>query len=58
VPSNGCCTVPFTLFGNGSPAASSTVGAMSVAYVNCDRNLPRALIRLGQRMTMPFVVPP
>ena len=43
-PSMGVCTVPFTLLGSGSPAASRIVGAMSMTWWNCERISPFALI--------------
>ena len=43
MPSNGRCTVPLTLLGKGRPAASRTVGAMSVTWVNCERISPLRL---------------
>jgi hypothetical protein len=38
VPSIGCCSTPSTVVGCGSPAASSTVGATSITWWNCDRS--------------------
>ncbi len=58
MPSNGLCVVPLTLVGNGRFAASSTVGAMSVTWVNCGRIPPLSRIRAGHWITMPLVVPP
>src|SRR5258705_154600 len=36
-PSMGVCGVPSTLFGSGSPAASTIVGARSITWVHCGR---------------------
>ena len=36
--------MPFTVFGSGSPAASSTVGATSITWWNCERISPLALM--------------
>ena len=57
-PSIGSCTVPFTLFGSGRLAASSTVGATSITWWNCERTSPFAVTRFGQYTTMPLRVPP
>ena len=57
-PSMGSCRMPFTDSGCGSPAASSTVGAMSITWANCERISPFALMPLGQCTTVPFRVPP
>ena len=38
MPSIGDCCTPFTTVGSGRPAASSTVGAMSITWLNCDRS--------------------
>ena len=47
-PSIGVCFTPFTVVGSGIPAASSTVGAMSVTCWNWVRVSPFALMRAGQ----------
>ena len=47
-PSIGVCTIPLTVFGSGRPAASSTVGAMSITWWNWLRISPLALMRAGQ----------
>jgi hypothetical protein len=47
-PCSGSCMTPLTRVGCGSPAASSTVGATSIAWWNCERISPFALMRLGQ----------
>ncbi len=57
-PSIGVCTTPFTVFGSGIPAASSTVGAMSTTCWNWLRISPLALIRFGQLITSGLRVPP
>ena len=44
--------MPFTTFGSGSPAASSTVGARSMMCWNCVRISPFASIPLGQWITV------
>jgi hypothetical protein len=56
-PSNGFCVVPLTTCGNGSPAASSTVGAMSTTWCHWLRSSPFALMPLGQWITVPLRVP-
>ncbi len=38
VPSMGSCSMPSTLVGTGNPMASSTVGAMSMQWVNWPRS--------------------
>ena len=57
-PSIGVCTIPLTVFGSGSPAASSTVGAMSTTCWNWLRISPLALMRAGQLTTSGLRVPP
>ena len=57
-PSIGVCATPFTVFGSGMPAASSTVGATSTTCENWLLISPLALIRAGQVMTSGFRVPP
>ncbi len=57
-PSIGFCGVPLTTFGSGRPAASSTVGATSITWWNCERTSPFALMRFGQYTTIPLRVPP
>ena len=46
-PSIGVCTTPLTVFGSGRPAASRTVGAMSMTCWNWLRTSPLALMRCG-----------
>ena len=58
MPSIGVCTTPFTLLGCGRPAASSTVGAMSITCENWLRSPPLSLMPFGQWMTTPLRVPP
>ena len=58
MPSIGICGVPLTTLGSGSPAASSTVGATSITWLNWVRISFLALMPLGQRTTMPLRVPP
>ena len=51
--------MPLTIVGSGSPAASSTVGATSITWWNCERTSPWAfLIRAGQWTTIGLRVPP
>ena len=57
-PSIGVCATPLTVFGSGMPAASSTVGAMSITCWNWLRTSPLALIRAGQLTTSGLRVPP
>ena len=57
-PSSGRCCTPLTLSGSGRPAASSTVGATSITWWNCERISPFALIPFGQWTIVPFRVPP
>ena len=57
-PCNGICWTPLTLIGSGSPAASSTVGAMSITWWNWERISPWAAMPLGQWMIVPLRVPP
>ena len=47
-----------TVVGCGSPAASSTVGATSITWWNCERISPRAVNPLGQCTIVPLRVPP
>ena len=58
VPSIGRCWTPWTLSGSGRPAASSTVGATSITWWNCERISPRALMPAGQETIVPLRVPP
>ena len=58
VPSIGACSTPLTIVGCGRPAASSTVGATSMTWVNCDRTPPFSVIPLGQWTIVPLRVPP
>ena len=58
MPSMGSWPIPSTAVGSGSPAASRTVGAMSMQWVNWVRMTLSALIRRGQVTTMGFRVPP
>ena len=46
------------LHGSGSPAASSTVGATSITWVNWWRSPPFAVIPPGQCTMVPLRVPP
>ena len=57
-PSIGTWAVPFTTFGSGSFAASSTVGATSITWWNCVRSPPFVRIPFGQWTTRPLRVPP
>ena len=57
-PSIGRCATPLTAVGCGSPAASSTVGATSITWWNCERISPRAAIPRGQWTIVPLRVPP
>ena len=57
-PSIGCWATPLTAVGWGSPAASSTVGATSITWWNCERTSPRAAIPRGQWTIVPLRVPP
>ena len=57
-PSIGAWTVPLTLFGSGREAASSTVGATSITWWNCERTSPFAVTRFGQYTISPLRVPP
>ena len=58
VPCIGICWMPLTNVGAGSPAASRTVGATSITWVNCDRVSPLASKPLGQCTIVPLRVPP
>ena len=58
VPSYGACCTLFTTVGAGMPAASRTVGAMSMTWQNCDRTSPFALMPFGQCTIVPLRVPP
>ncbi len=49
-PSMGFCRTPLTIVGCGSPASSSTVGAMSIRWWYWPRISPFALIALGQEI--------
>ena len=57
-PSIGCCWIPSTESGWGSPATSRMVGATSMTWWNWERYSPLALIPLGQWTMVPFLVPP
>ena len=57
-PSIGFCGMPLTVLGCGSPAASSTVGTMSIRWWYWLRISPFALIPFGQQTTAPLVMPP
>ncbi len=57
-PCSGICWTPCTLTGSGRPAASSTVAAMSITWLNCERVSPRARKPLGQCTIVPLRVPP
>ena len=58
MPSIGSCGMPSTVSGSGMPAASSTVGPMSMQWVNWLRTSLLALMRLGQATTIGSRVPP
>ena len=58
VPSYGLCCTPLTIVGSGMPAASSTVGATSMTWLNWLRMPPFSLIPLGQCTMVPLRVPP
>ena len=58
VPSIGACRTPLTIVGCGSPAASRTVGATSMTWVNCDRSPPFSVMPAGQCTIVPLRVPP
>ena len=58
VPWCGICCTPCTNVGAGRPAASSTVGAMSMTWQNCERSSPRAAKPFGQCTIVPLRVPP
>ena len=58
VPAIGTCGTPLTIFGSGSPAACSTVGATSITWPNWVRISFFALMPLGQVTTIPLRVPP
>ena len=58
VPSYGLCCTPLTIVGSGSPAASSTVGARSMTWLNWLRMPPFSLIPFGQCTIVPLRVPP
>ena len=57
-PSSGACWIPWTNDGCGRCAASSTVGATSMTWVNWVRISPFALIPDGQCTIIPLRVPP
>ena len=57
-PSIGFCSRPSTTFGAGMPVASRMVGTMSMTWWNCQRMPPLSLMRAGQEMAMPCLVPP
>ena len=50
--------MPLTIFGSGRPAASSTVGATSITWWNCERTSPFAVTRFGQCTITPVRLPP
>ena len=58
VPSIGACCTPFTKSGSGMPAASSTVGATSMTWQNCERVPPLLRMPAGQCTIVPLRVPP
>jgi hypothetical protein len=58
VPSIGLWVTPLTIVGSGMPAASSTVGATSMTWQNCERSSPLASTPLGQCTMVPLRVPP
>ena len=58
MPSIGFCSAPLTEAGATTPAASRSVGAMSITWWNWERSPPLSLILLGHEMTMPLRVPP
>ena len=58
VPSIGDCCTPLTTVGSGSPAASRTVGARSITWVNWERSPPLSSMPLGQCTIVPLRVPP
>ena len=43
-PSMGVCCTLLTIVGSGRPATSSTVGATSITWQNCERISPLALM--------------
>ena len=57
-PCSGICCTPWTKVGAGRPAASSTVAAMSITWLNCARTSPRAVKPFGQCTIVPLRVPP
>ena len=57
-PCSGSWSTPLTIVGNGSPAASSTVGATSMTWWNWLRISPLAAIPAGQCTIVPLRVPP
>jgi hypothetical protein len=57
-PCIGTCWMPLTNAGCGSPAASRTVGATSITWLNWLRISPRALKPFGQWTIVPLRVPP
>ena len=58
VPSYGLCCTPLTIVGSGRPAASSTVGATSMTWLNWLRMPPFSLMPFGQCTIVPLRVPP
>ncbi len=58
MPSMGACCALLTMIGSGRPATSSTVGATSITWENCERISPFALMPLGQCTMVPLRVPP
>src|SRR5262249_51916788 len=57
-PSIGDCLIPSTISGARMCVASSSVGAMSIMWWNCERTPPASLITDGHEITMPCRVPP
>lgn len=58
MPSMGSWSMPSTLVASGSPAASSTVAAMSMQWVNWVRTCVSGRILLGQATTIGSRAPP
>ena len=54
----GDCMTPLTITGSGNPAASRTVGARSMTWVNWERCPPGSAMPLGQCTMVPLRVPP
>src|SRR5438094_4850240 len=57
-PSIGACLMPLTVCGALMPVASRIVGAMSMMWWNWVRMPPASLMRFGQAIAMPCLVPP